>query len=138
MYCDNITLNDTLNDSITLTPDALLIPNIKPETNHTLFDPFAESHFGVLREGGLVEPVTCFKDRRSFPGIKNVIFNNPATIVFWTDGTKTVVKCMEGYEYDEYTGFMAAVCKKAFGSSSAVRKIVYNYMPKDEDAHAKP
>ena len=27
------------------------------------------------------------------PEIKNVIFNDPATIVFWTDGTKTVVKC---------------------------------------------
>jgi len=26
------------------------------------------------------------------PGIKKVIFNNPATIVLWTDGTKTVVK----------------------------------------------
>ena len=26
------------------------------------------------------------------PGIKKVIFNNPVTIVFWTDGTKTVVK----------------------------------------------
>ena len=28
----------------------------------------------------------------NFPGIKKVIFNNPATIVFWRDGTKTVVK----------------------------------------------
>lgn len=133
MYRDNITLNDTLNDSITLTPDALWFPNGKPKTNRTLSDPFTESSFGVLREGGLVEPVTCFKDRRSFPGVKNVIYNNPATIVFWTDGTKTVVKCMEGCEYDEYTGFMAAVCKKAFGSSSAVRKIVHQFMSKAVD-----
>lgn len=27
--------------------------------------------------------------------IKNVIFNDPATIVFWKDGTKTVVKCQK-------------------------------------------
>ena len=27
--------------------------------------------------------------------IKNVIFNPPATIVFWKDGTKTIVKCGE-------------------------------------------
>ena len=27
------------------------------------------------------------------PKIKNLIFNPPATIVFWTDGTETVVKC---------------------------------------------
>ena len=28
-------------------------------------------------------------------GIKKVIFNPPATIVFWEDGSKTVVKCRE-------------------------------------------
>lgn len=111
---DSIT-TDQLNDSIT--------------TNHSIYDPFTNSYFGILREGGVVEPCTCLKNRKSVPGIKNVIFNNPATIVFWEDGTKTVVKCMEGYIYDEYTGFMAAVCKKLFGSSSAVRKIVYNHLP---------
>lgn len=106
-----------LNDSITTAP--------------TLHDPFTKSWFGVLREHGVIEPCTCFNSHRSVPGIRNVIFNNPATIVFWNDGTKTVVKCMEGYAYDEYTGFMAAVCKKLFGSSSAVRKIVYNHLPHD-------
>ena len=36
------------------------------------------------------------------PKIKNVIFNDPATIVFWSDGTKTIVKCSGkriGYGY---------------------------------------
>ena len=28
--------------------------------------------------------------------IKRVVFNDPATIVFWKDGTKTVVKCSKG------------------------------------------
>lgn len=27
--------------------------------------------------------------------VERVIFNTPATIVFWNDGTKTVVKCQE-------------------------------------------
>lgn len=31
-------------------------------------------------------------------GIENVIFQNPATIVFWSDGTKTVVNCMDNVE----------------------------------------
>ena len=35
------------------------------------------------------------------PGIKKVIFNDPATIVLWDDGTKTVVKCSEGDTYSE-------------------------------------
>lgn len=47
--------------------------------------------------------------------IKKVIYNNPATIIFWSDGTKTIVKCMEGEDYDPEKGFMAAVTKRAFG-----------------------
>lgn len=47
--------------------------------------------------------------------IKKVIYNDPATIIFWSDGTKTVVKCMENEEYDPEKGFMAAVTKKVFG-----------------------
>lgn len=48
-------------------------------------------------------------------GIKNVIFNEPATIVFWTDGTKTVVKC-ENEEYDPEKGLAMAISKKALGN----------------------
>lgn len=47
--------------------------------------------------------------------IKKVIYNDPATIIFWSDGTKTVVKCMEDEDYDLEKGFMAAVTKKVFG-----------------------
>lgn len=47
--------------------------------------------------------------------IKKVIYNDPATIIFWSDGTKTVVKCMEDEDYDPEKGFMAAVTKKVFG-----------------------
>ena len=47
--------------------------------------------------------------------IKKVIYNDPATIIFWSDGTKTVVKCMEDDDYDPEKGFMAAVTKKVFG-----------------------
>lgn len=31
-------------------------------------------------------------------GIEKVLFQNPATIVFWADGTKTVVNCMDNVE----------------------------------------
>ena len=46
--------------------------------------------------------------------IKDVIFNPPATIVFWSDGTKTVVKCMEGDTFDKQTGLAMAICKRIF------------------------
>lgn len=48
--------------------------------------------------------------------IKKVIFNGPATIVFWGDGTKTVVKCQEGDTFDKELGLAMAICKKHFGN----------------------
>lgn len=57
-------------------------------------------------------------------GVDKIIYNGPCTIVFWSDGTKTVVKCGYEEEFSEYTGFIAAVSKKVFGSTSAVKKII--------------
>lgn len=48
--------------------------------------------------------------------IKDVIFNNPATIVLWADGTKTVVKA-ENEEFDPEKGLAMAITKKALGNS---------------------
>lgn len=49
------------------------------------------------------------------PKIKNVIFNDPATIVYWEDRTKTVVKC-EKEKYDPEKGLAMAIAKKAMGN----------------------
>ena len=57
-------------------------------------------------------------------GVKKIIYNDPATIVFWKDGTKTVVKCAKGEKFNEYTAFCAALAKKVYGTNSRVTKIV--------------
>lgn len=49
-------------------------------------------------------------------GIKKVIFNDPATIIYWEDGTKTVVKAQDGEVFDEEKGFAMAVLKKMLGN----------------------
>lgn len=50
--------------------------------------------------------------------IKEVIFNPPATIVFWSDGTKTVVKADYGYDnYDPEKGIAMAISKKMLGDN---------------------
>ena len=49
--------------------------------------------------------------------IKNVIFDEPATIVYWADGSKTVVICQEGDIYDEEKGLAMAISKKALGNN---------------------
>lgn len=52
----------------------------------------------------------------SKPAIKKVIFNPPATIVFFTDNTKTVVKCSEDDIFNPWAGMALCVCKKLYGS----------------------
>lgn len=47
--------------------------------------------------------------------VKNVIFNGPATVVIWGDGTKTVVKCKEGDSYSRWAGFAMCFAKKLYG-----------------------
>lgn len=49
------------------------------------------------------------------PTIERVIFNDPATIVMWKDGTKTVVKCQNGEAFDQEKGLAMAICKKVYG-----------------------
>lgn len=64
--------------------------------------------------------------------IKRVIFNGPATIVFWNDGTKTVVKCAEEEIYNKRTAIMWAIMKKAYGNSSRVNKAFDELIEGDE------
>ena len=51
--------------------------------------------------------------------IKKVIFNDPATIVYWTDGSKTVVKVQDGDSFDQEKGLAMAFAKKALGNKGA-------------------
>lgn len=49
--------------------------------------------------------------------IIRVIFNDPATIIMWADGTKTVAKCVKGDKYDPEKGFAIAYAKKFGGKT---------------------
>ena len=60
------------------------------------------------------------------PDVEKILFSPPHTIVFWGDGSSTVVKCMKGQKFDSYTGFAMACMKKMFGSTSRWTKIMKN------------
>lgn len=47
--------------------------------------------------------------------IEKVIFNDPATIVFWRDGSKTVVKA-QNEPFDKEKGLAMAIAKKVYGN----------------------
>ena len=61
------------------------------------------------------------------PNVTRIVFQEPATVVFWSDGTKTVVKCAEGQQFDRYAGFCAAVCKKLFGTTAIAKEIMETF-----------
>ena len=65
--------------------------------------------------------------------IKNVRFNPPATIVFWTDNTKTVVKC-NGEDYDPEKGLAMCICKKMLGNRGNYYEVFKKWLPKRDDS----
>ena len=44
--------------------------------------------------------------------IKKVLYKNPVTVVFWSDGTKTVAKTHGGDSYNPESGLIICVLKK--------------------------
>ena len=69
--------------------------------------------------------------------IKDVIFNDPATIVLWKDGTKTVVKAQEGCDFDPYVGLAMAFSKKMFGNKGSYFNVFKKYCEPYEDKKKK-
>ena len=65
--------------------------------------------------------------------IKKVKFNPPATIVFWTDNTKTVVKC-NGEDYDPEKGLAMCICKKVLGDKGNYYEVFKKWLPKEDDS----
>ena len=87
-------------------------------------------------------------------GIKEVIFNNPATIVKWDDGTQTVVYCQDNYEevvkivngkkakvrkprksdgFNPEIGLAMAIVKKHFGNLGNYNNVFHKYIPESRE-----
>lgn len=64
------------------------------------------------------------------PKIQDVIFNNPATIIKWADGTKTVVKAQGDDEYDPEKGLAMAIAKKVLGNKGNYNNEINKWLTK--------
>ena len=68
--------------------------------------------------------------RVDIPGmIDRVIFNDPATVILWNDGSKTVVKRSDDDIWDSEKGFCMAIIKKLYGNTSFIKR----FMEPEED-----
>lgn len=63
------------------------------------------------------------------PKIKNVIFAPPATIVMWSDNTKTVVKA-ENEDYDPEKGLAMAISRKTLGNKHDYYNVFERWLKK--------
>ena len=57
--------------------------------------------------------------------VKKIIFNGFKTIVFWNDGTKTIVSMsQEERNFDPEDAFRAAYTKKMYGTNSKIKRVI--------------
>lgn len=71
------------------------------------FDPFIKLIGGMLKD--------ALKSREQFnfvKAIEKVIYNKPATIIIWADGTKTTAKCADNEPFDPEKGLVICALKK--------------------------
>ena len=86
-----------------------------------------------FRQDGFFSPIAPFNVApiKIKPTIKKVIFNKPATIVYWSDDTKTVVKCGKDDEWDDEKGLAMAISKKLIGLKEFYKQ--YNNTTKEKE-----
>lgn len=72
-------------------------------------------------------------DMADRPSIEKVLFKDPATIIFWSDDTKTVVVCQDGDIYDPEKGLAMAIAKKYLGNRGSYCNEFKKWLPKEKE-----
>lgn len=67
------------------------------------------------------------------PNINKVHFNDPVTVVLWSDGTKTIVRCGEDDIFDPEKGLAMAIAKKALGNRGNYYEIFKKWLPEEKN-----
>lgn len=101
---------------------------------------------GCIRTQSRCRPVSIFSGPfgtitfdcvEADPRIEDVIHNGPATVVKWSDGRKTVVKCHKEDEYNERVGLLACAFRRAMRNrSTSPYELVTYYVAKWFDTRA--
>lgn len=107
---ENINIGESLGHTITLTPAT--ISNISIDLPGYGYDEWCE-----LAEVG----------ERRIPrkySVDRIVKSGPVTIVFWEDGTKTIVRRSDDTEDNLYNAFCAALAKKMYGTNSSLQRMI--------------
>lgn len=96
--------------------DALKSERYEPKCNTVTAD-IVKAQNEIYRKMVTAETARAFTPKR-------VLRHGIATIVFWQDGTKTVVKRHADEPDNEYAAFTAALAIKVFGSNSQIKSVL--------------
>lgn len=110
--------------------DAIRVPanNLGIDIDRAIFTAMAIDYSRQSTERAKKNDIVMFGMCRV--SIRKVIFNDPATIVLWSDGTKTVVKCGPEDSYDMEKGLAIAIVKKMAGNDNRFHKVFKQYPKK--------
>ena len=100
------------------------------KSNHVFPIPFPIPLAGLA----LAELMEGTVSTSPMPEVRQVIFNPPATIVHWSDGTKTVARCNEQDTFSEEVGLDKAIRPK----KTAKAPVTEAASPKVKAASKKP
>lgn len=66
------------------------------------------------------------EEQYDYLAYERIIFNDPATIIIWADGTRTVAKACKEDKFDKGVGLKTALLQRVFGKSidKEINKIV--------------
>ena len=107
--------------------------------NDTMAEEFTKYYNNLIKNGFTYVTTTnaVFDTIRTaqtvIPKIKDVIYNDPATIVFWEDGTKTVVKC-KNEKFDPEKGLAMAFSKKMLGNKGNYYNVFKKWLPEEKSS----
>lgn len=101
--------------------------SLKQQVSIREFDPWGDTWTfpgDLFFSGKVVGDFSYSRDSNLInPEIEKVIFNDPATVVYWKDGTKTVVKAQDGEPFDKEKGLAMAIVKKVYGNKGSYNEI---------------
>lgn len=123
---------DSINNSGHTYPESFIVKNLY---RCAAIDYIDTDSVADLRISRLESNYTTFKcsNINYSHEIDKVIFNDPATIVFWKDGSKTIAKCGELDIYDPEKGLAMCFAKKLLGNEGNYYNVFKKYLPKEDD-----
>ena len=133
-YIDNLRrVNEMLLKGITLSQIISVLQGNKYESidwrNNFMPSRSLEFNLGEISNVKFINQLPKFDKNE----IKDVKYNDPATIVFWKDGTKTVVKCQKnkGDAYNPELGLAMCIIKKMCGNKGNYNDVFNKWLPKE-------